>query len=311
MTERHISTTIVADDLDADEAALDADASRPMRADARRNEERLVAAARHVFNQQGGEASMDAIAKEAGVGIGTLYRHFPKRIDVVEAVYKTDVDGLVATADEVDNTMEPWAAMVSWLEGFVDYASTKRNFLTELHEAFEKAPELRVASRERIVGALEHRARPGPSRRCRAPGSRRSRSHAAARVHVHERHPHRGPERATARPDPRRPSAAAAAIVSSEHCLAFRHDKALKVRIRPSTLRWAEDECFHGQGADQPNALVAAERALSPAMSASAKVCIDPMAGSSPFKAAGRSAAAASSAAISALRFAETYAPKS
>jgi AcrR family transcriptional regulator len=154
MTERQISTTIVADDLDADGGALDADPARPMRADARRNEERLVAAARHVFNQQGGEASMDAIAKEAGVGIGTLYRHFPKRINVVEAVYKTDVDGLVATAHEVVDTMDPWAAMVSWLEAFVDYASTKRNFLTELHEAFEKAPELRVASRERIVGAL-------------------------------------------------------------------------------------------------------------------------------------------------------------
>jgi AcrR family transcriptional regulator len=154
MTERQITTTIVADDLDADRGALDADPARPMRADARRNEERLVAAARHVFNQQGGEASMDAIAKEAGVGIGTLYRHFPKRINVVEAVYKTDVDGLVATAHEVVDTMEPWAALVNWLEAFVDYASTKRNFLTELREAFEKTPELHVASRERIEGAL-------------------------------------------------------------------------------------------------------------------------------------------------------------
>ena len=154
MTERQISTALLPDGLDPDGVDLGPDPARPMRADARRNYELLVTAARHVFNEQGGEASMDAIAKEAGVGIGTLYRHFPKRINVVEAVYKTDVDRLVATANEVVDTMEPWEALVSWLEAFVDYASTKRNFLTELHEAFEKAPELRVASRERIEGAL-------------------------------------------------------------------------------------------------------------------------------------------------------------
>ena len=70
-------------------------AGRPMRADAKRNYERLVAAARTVFAQQGGGASMESIAKEAGVGVGTLYRHFPKRIDVVEAVYREDVDELI------------------------------------------------------------------------------------------------------------------------------------------------------------------------------------------------------------------------
>jgi AcrR family transcriptional regulator len=125
-----------------------------MRADARRNYERLVDAARDVFNAQGGQASMDAIAKEAGVGVGTLYRHFPKRIDIVEAVYKTEVDGLEVTAREVVETLEPWPALVAWLEAFIQYASTKRNFLTELHEAFEKSPELRLVSREQIVGAL-------------------------------------------------------------------------------------------------------------------------------------------------------------
>ena len=65
-----------------------------MRADAKRNYERLVTAARKVFAQEGGGASMEAIAKEAGVGVGTLYRHFPRRIDVVEAVYREDVDEL-------------------------------------------------------------------------------------------------------------------------------------------------------------------------------------------------------------------------
>ena len=74
---------------------------RPMRADARRNYDKLVAAARQVFLEQGGGASLEAIAKEAGVGVGTLYRHFPKRIDIVEAVYREDVDGLLSSAEEI------------------------------------------------------------------------------------------------------------------------------------------------------------------------------------------------------------------
>jgi AcrR family transcriptional regulator len=151
MTSDPRSTTATFDD--AARPAEDGSA-RPMRADAQRNYERLVAAARDVFALQGGGASMDAIAKEAGVGVGTLYRHFPKRIDVVEAVYREDVDELVRVADAAVTELEPWPALVVWLEAFVRYASGKRRFLNELHEAFEKNPDLRIASRERIVGAL-------------------------------------------------------------------------------------------------------------------------------------------------------------
>jgi AcrR family transcriptional regulator len=134
---------------------------RPMRADARRNYERLVGAAREVFAESGGDASMDAIAKHAGVGVGTLYRHFPKRINIVEAVYRTDVDELVAAAERLVEEPDPWAAVVGWLQAFVRYAQTKRTLINELHEAFEKNPQLRLASRERIEGALAivlHRA---------------------------------------------------------------------------------------------------------------------------------------------------------
>ncbi len=133
----------------------DGDPARPMRADARRNYDKLVAAARKVFLAQGGGASLEAIAKEAGVGVGTLYRHFPKRIDIVEAVYREDVDGLVASADDFVAELEPWPALVAWLEAFVRYASTKRTFLNELHEAFEENPQLRLRSRERIEGAID------------------------------------------------------------------------------------------------------------------------------------------------------------
>jgi AcrR family transcriptional regulator len=151
MTDQ-LSATTPTDSVDVDVA--EAAPGRPLRADAKRNYERLLAAARLVFAEQGGGASMEAIAKQAGVGVGTLYRHFPKRIDVVEAVYREDVDELVSAADLFVAELGPWPALVAWLEAFVRYASSKRTFLSELHEAFEKNPELRVASRERVVGAV-------------------------------------------------------------------------------------------------------------------------------------------------------------
>jgi AcrR family transcriptional regulator len=126
-----------------------------MRADARRNYERLVDAARKVFADQGGGASMEAIAKQAGVGVGTLYRHFPRRIDIVEAVFRDDVDVLVGSADRGLADLDPWAALEAWLRAYIDYAQTKRTFLNELHEAFEKNPDLKVASRERISQACD------------------------------------------------------------------------------------------------------------------------------------------------------------
>ena len=128
--------------------------ARPLRADAQRNYDLLVDAARAEFAEHGGQASMEAIAKRAGVGIGTLYRHFPRRIDLVEAVYRTDVDGLVGLATELTATLPPWEALVAWLDGFVEYAKTKRTFLNELSEAFEKNPGLRVASREHLHEGL-------------------------------------------------------------------------------------------------------------------------------------------------------------
>ena len=128
---------------------------RPMRADARRNYERLLEAARKVFADQGGGASMEAIAKQAGVGVGTLYRHFPKRIDVVEAVYREDVDVLIGAADRGVVELGPWDALEAWLRAFVDYGRSKRTFLNELHEAFEKNPDLKPLSRERIAAACD------------------------------------------------------------------------------------------------------------------------------------------------------------
>jgi AcrR family transcriptional regulator len=134
---------------------MDESGTRPLRADARRNYERIVDAARKVFADQGGGASMEAIAKQAGVGVGTLYRHFPKRIDVVEAVYRDDVDVLVGVANRGLAELDPWPALEAWLRAYVDYGRAKRTFLNELHEAFEKNPDLKPASRERITAACD------------------------------------------------------------------------------------------------------------------------------------------------------------
>ena len=130
------------------------ESTRPMRADARRNYERLLEAARNVFADQGGGASMEAIARQAGVGVGTLYRHFPKRVDVVEALFRDDVELLVSAAGR-DAGLDPWDALERWLRAYVDYSRTKRTLLNELHEAFDKNPDLKLVSRDRVVAACD------------------------------------------------------------------------------------------------------------------------------------------------------------
>ena len=131
------------------------EAARPKRADARRNQELLIDAARQVFQDQGVSASMESIAKTAGVGVGTLYRHFPCRIDVVEAVYSTDVEELAEAARSAVADLEPWPAVVAFFDAFVRYARTKQTLLGELQKAFEKDPDLQSRSREKINGAFD------------------------------------------------------------------------------------------------------------------------------------------------------------
>ena len=128
-------------------------AGRALRADARRNYDKLISAAREVFASDGGGVSVEAVARKAGVGVGTLYRHFPRRIDLVQAVYEDDVDELVHTAQQVGSDLEPWPAVVAFLEAFVRIARTKRTFLNELREAFEKDPGMKSRLRDRIDGA--------------------------------------------------------------------------------------------------------------------------------------------------------------
>jgi AcrR family transcriptional regulator len=110
---------------------LEALERRPQRADARRNYDKLIAAARLAFTESGAEASLENIAKQAGVGIGTLYRHFPTRQALLEATYLEEVEALCNSALEL-NDLEPWDAMVSWLDRFAEYAATKKALSAEL-----------------------------------------------------------------------------------------------------------------------------------------------------------------------------------
>jgi len=106
-------------------------APRPKRADARRNYDKLIGAAREAFTEEGGSASLEEIARRAGVGIGTLYRNFPTRQDLVEAVYVEEVEAVCRTAEDL-MADPPWEALVAWLHRFLDYVVTKQALSQEL-----------------------------------------------------------------------------------------------------------------------------------------------------------------------------------
>lgn len=110
---------------------------RPKRADALRNYEKLVAAGREAFTEADRSASLEDIARRAGVGIGTLYRNFPTRADLVEAVYVDEVEALARSAAELSR-MEPWEALTTWLQGFVRYIATKQALGDELFAIAER-----------------------------------------------------------------------------------------------------------------------------------------------------------------------------
>ena len=105
--------------------------NRPKRADARRNYDRLLAAAKAAFTETDAETSLEGIARRAGVGIGTLYRHFPTRQILIEAVYVDEVEALGRSARDVA-TLPPWEALTAWLRRFVEYAITKQALVSEL-----------------------------------------------------------------------------------------------------------------------------------------------------------------------------------
>jgi AcrR family transcriptional regulator len=105
--------------------------SRPKRADARRNYEKILSAAREAFAEGGESMGLEEIARRAGVGIGTLYRHFPTRQALLEALYLDEVEEVCRSAAQLDGG-DAWEALNTWFERFIGYLATKRALAHEL-----------------------------------------------------------------------------------------------------------------------------------------------------------------------------------
>ena len=142
------------------DTADQASAARPLRADARRNREKVIAAAREAFAEGGAATSLEEIARRAEVGIGTLYRHFPNRQALLEAVYVDEVEALCRSAGDF-RELAPWDALVAWLRRFVGYLATKHALANELMNYVDRDAAVFQSSRAALYaagGALLDRA---------------------------------------------------------------------------------------------------------------------------------------------------------
>ena len=127
---------------------------RPKRADARRNYEKVLAAAREAFAEGGESTALEEIARRAGVGIGTLYRHFPSRQALLEALYVGEVEEMCRSATELDSS-DPWEALIGWFESFTSYIATKRALAAELQNYLDQDAPLFQVCRTSLFDAGE------------------------------------------------------------------------------------------------------------------------------------------------------------
>lgn len=140
---------------------MNAPRPRPVRADRLRNRERLLAAATEVFNEHGPDASLDEIARRAGVGNATLYRHFPQRLELLEAVYRDQVEELCASANRLRDTRPPVEAFETWLREYTGNLARRHGLAVTLKAALgaESKPvtgyrdALRAAAGSLLAGA--------------------------------------------------------------------------------------------------------------------------------------------------------------
>jgi AcrR family transcriptional regulator len=128
--------------------------ARKPRADSARNRQSLIDAAKAGFSDVGLDVSLEEIARRAGVGIGTLYRHFPTREAVVEAVYRREVEQLAEAVPQLLQTSPAGEALHKWMHLFVDYIATKRIIAPSLAAAAARKPALHATSLELITGAI-------------------------------------------------------------------------------------------------------------------------------------------------------------
>ncbi len=129
-------------------------AQRKPRMDAQRNRERILEVAKDAFARSGADTSLDDIAKQAGVGAGTLYRHFPTRDALLEAVYRTEVEKLAAAERKFVQTLPPMEALRAWMLLFVDYIATKQIIAPALNTLVGGPSKVFEASGAQITGAI-------------------------------------------------------------------------------------------------------------------------------------------------------------
>lgn len=130
-------------------------AERKPRADAQRNRERILEIGKDAFTRFGAEASLEDIAKRAGVGAGTLYRHFPTRDALIEAVYRSEVDKLASAARKFSDEMPPAEALRAWMLLFVDHIAAKQIIAPALNSLVGGPTKLYEGSHGPIRGAIE------------------------------------------------------------------------------------------------------------------------------------------------------------
>lgn len=132
-------------------------APRPLRADAQRNIDSLLDAAKSTFGTSGVDAPAKEIADLAGVGVGTLYRHFPKRSDLVKAVFQHEVDACADAAPALAGKHEPVVALEKWLHRYTEFLETKRGLASALHSgdpAFDALPDYFIGRLGPALGSL-------------------------------------------------------------------------------------------------------------------------------------------------------------
>ena len=129
----------------ANKHAPDEGKPRPKRADAQRKMNSLLEAALEIFKESGVDAPVRAIAQRAGVGLGTVYRHFPQRSDLIRAVFQSRIDACADAASELAAQYNPGEALAQWMQRYVDFVATKRGLATALHSgdpAYSALPSL-------------------------------------------------------------------------------------------------------------------------------------------------------------------------
>lgn len=135
--------------------SVDKIAKRRVRADVERNRERLLAAAKDVFGSGGAAASLDAVARQAGLGIGTLYRHFPTRKALYEAVYRHEVDELVGLGNRLLLNNDPVDGLKQWLHAAIDMVGTKKGMIAALALTADATSDISAQMSGRIIAALD------------------------------------------------------------------------------------------------------------------------------------------------------------